>query len=193
MPLGTTIHCIEIILGKGGQLAKAMGAVAKLIAKEGKSATLKLPSGKALWVVEHLLHPRPSFCRAERFVDDVSKEESFKAMGKGFDLLLVVSIGSFPSISTSFFIFARAAGPGSRFLTSKRSLCASVSSFAIFLTLSRYCLCATSAQVPPKDSHLKHSNSSPVRLHKLKYPATTNEKIVRIGHKSKRESYFEEN
>ncbi|KAK6921491.1 Ribosomal protein L2, C-terminal [Dillenia turbinata] len=31
-------------LGKGGQLAKAAGAVAKLIAKEGKLATLKLPS-----------------------------------------------------------------------------------------------------------------------------------------------------
>ncbi|KAI9169654.1 hypothetical protein LWI28_015625 [Acer negundo] len=46
MPLGTTIHNIEITLGKGGQLAKAAGAVAKLIAKEGKSAALKLPSGE---------------------------------------------------------------------------------------------------------------------------------------------------
>ncbi|KAF3452241.1 hypothetical protein FNV43_RR08339 [Rhamnella rubrinervis] len=46
MPLGTAIHKIEITLGKGGQLARAAGAVAKLIAKEGKSATLKLPSGE---------------------------------------------------------------------------------------------------------------------------------------------------
>ena len=46
MPLGTTLHNIEITLGKGGQLARAVGAVAKLIAKEGKSATLKLPSGE---------------------------------------------------------------------------------------------------------------------------------------------------
>ncbi|GAV80660.1 LOW QUALITY PROTEIN: Ribosomal_L2 domain-containing protein/Ribosomal_L2_C domain-containing protein, partial [Cephalotus follicularis] len=45
MPLGTSIHNIEIILGKGGQLARAAGVVAKLIAK-GKSATLKLPSGE---------------------------------------------------------------------------------------------------------------------------------------------------
>ncbi|RYR21686.1 hypothetical protein Ahy_B03g067007 [Arachis hypogaea] len=44
MPLGTAIHNIEITLRKGGQLARAAGAVAKLIAKEGKSATLKLPS-----------------------------------------------------------------------------------------------------------------------------------------------------
>ncbi|KAK9986636.1 hypothetical protein SO802_031587 [Lithocarpus litseifolius] len=48
MPLGTAIHNIEITLGKGGQLARAAGAVAKLIAKKGKSATLKLPSGEAL-------------------------------------------------------------------------------------------------------------------------------------------------
>ena len=33
MPLGTAIHNIEITLGKGGQLARAAGAVAKLIAK----------------------------------------------------------------------------------------------------------------------------------------------------------------
>ncbi|CAH1414078.1 unnamed protein product [Lactuca virosa] len=46
MPLGTAIHNIEITLGKGGQLARAAGGVAKLIAKEGKSATLKLPSGE---------------------------------------------------------------------------------------------------------------------------------------------------
>nr|YP_010581444.1 ribosomal protein L2 [Triphyophyllum peltatum]UZT27849.1 ribosomal protein L2 [Triphyophyllum peltatum] len=46
MPLGTAIHNIEITLGKGGQLARAAGAGAKLIAKEGKSATLKLPSGE---------------------------------------------------------------------------------------------------------------------------------------------------
>nr|YP_010581742.1 ribosomal protein L2 [Cymbaria mongolica]URT60471.2 ribosomal protein L2 [Cymbaria mongolica] len=46
MPLGTAIHNIEITFGKGGQLVRAAGAVAKLIAKEGKSATLKLPSGE---------------------------------------------------------------------------------------------------------------------------------------------------
>nr|YP_009115971.1 ribosomal protein L2 [Campanula takesimana]YP_009338027.1 ribosomal protein L2 [Campanula punctata]AJD00818.1 ribosomal protein L2 [Campanula takesimana]AMR73985.1 ribosomal protein L2 [Campanula punctata]QOL12359.1 ribosomal protein L2 [Campanula takesimana] len=46
MPVGTAIHNIEITLGKGGQLARAGGAVAKLIANEGKSATLKLPSGE---------------------------------------------------------------------------------------------------------------------------------------------------
>ncbi|TYI88140.1 hypothetical protein E1A91_D04G185900v1 [Gossypium mustelinum] len=46
MPLGTVIHNIEITLGRGGQLARAVGVIAKLIAKEGKPATLKLPSGE---------------------------------------------------------------------------------------------------------------------------------------------------
>nr|AKZ30790.1 ribosomal protein L2 [Goodenia tripartita] len=46
MPLGMAIHNIEITLGKGAQLARAAGSVAQLIAKEGKSATLKLPSGE---------------------------------------------------------------------------------------------------------------------------------------------------
>nr|XP_048321974.1 50S ribosomal protein L2-A, chloroplastic-like [Ziziphus jujuba var. spinosa] len=46
MSLGMAIHNIEITFGKGGQLARAAGAVAKLNAKEGKSTTLKLPFGE---------------------------------------------------------------------------------------------------------------------------------------------------
>ncbi|MBA0869986.1 hypothetical protein Goshw_006138 [Gossypium schwendimanii] len=45
MPLGMTIHNIKTTLGRGGQLTGTVGVVAKLIAKEGKSTTLKLPFG----------------------------------------------------------------------------------------------------------------------------------------------------
>nr|QKV48129.1 ribosomal protein L2 [Risleya atropurpurea]QKV48138.1 ribosomal protein L2 [Risleya atropurpurea] len=55
MPLGTAIHNIEITLGKGGQLARAAGAVAKLIAKEVKSATLRLPSGEVRLIYKNCL------------------------------------------------------------------------------------------------------------------------------------------
>nr|XP_025875791.1 uncharacterized protein LOC112936211 [Oryza sativa Japonica Group] len=55
MPLGTAIHNIEITRGRGGQLARAAGAVAKLIAKEGKSATLRLPSGEVRLVSQNCL------------------------------------------------------------------------------------------------------------------------------------------
>ena len=53
MPLGTAIHNIEITLGKGGQLARAAGAVAELIAKEDRSATLRLPSGEVRLISEN--------------------------------------------------------------------------------------------------------------------------------------------
>nr|QKV47042.1 ribosomal protein L2 [Plagiogyria subadnata] len=46
IPLGTTIHNIEMKPGKGGQLVRAAGAAAKVVAKEGKLATLRLPSGE---------------------------------------------------------------------------------------------------------------------------------------------------
>nr|YP_010581195.1 ribosomal protein L2 [Saurauia napaulensis]UZT27516.1 ribosomal protein L2 [Saurauia napaulensis] len=53
IPLGMSIHNIEITLGKGGQLVRAAGTVAKLIAKEGKWATLKLPSGEFRLISQH--------------------------------------------------------------------------------------------------------------------------------------------
>nr|YP_009160619.1 ribosomal protein L2 [Sciaphila densiflora]AKR17949.1 ribosomal protein L2 [Sciaphila densiflora] len=55
MPLGTPLHNIEITFGKGGQLARAAGAVAKLIAKEGKSAILRLPSGEVRLISKNCL------------------------------------------------------------------------------------------------------------------------------------------
>lgn len=55
MPLGTAIHNIEVTLGKGGQLARAAGTRARLIAKEGKSATLRLPSGEVRLILKNCL------------------------------------------------------------------------------------------------------------------------------------------
>ncbi|NLM12315.1 MAG: 50S ribosomal protein L2 [Epulopiscium sp.] len=46
IPVGTTIHNIEMKPGKGGQLVRSAGASAQLMAKEGKYATIKLPSGE---------------------------------------------------------------------------------------------------------------------------------------------------
>ena len=46
IPLGTIIHNIEIQQGKGGQLVRAAGTYAQIIAKEGKFAILRLPSGE---------------------------------------------------------------------------------------------------------------------------------------------------
>jgi large subunit ribosomal protein L2 len=46
MPLGTLIHNIELQKGKGGQLVRGAGAVAQLVAKEGRYGHIRLPSGE---------------------------------------------------------------------------------------------------------------------------------------------------
>ncbi|MDR3263317.1 MAG: 50S ribosomal protein L2 [Clostridiales bacterium] len=46
IPVGTFIHNIELQPGKGGQIARAAGISAQLMAKEGKYATIRLPSGE---------------------------------------------------------------------------------------------------------------------------------------------------
>ncbi len=46
IPVGTEIHNIELYPGKGGQLVRSAGNSAQLMAKEGKYATLRLPSGE---------------------------------------------------------------------------------------------------------------------------------------------------
>ncbi|HZJ77354.1 MAG TPA: 50S ribosomal protein L2 [Clostridia bacterium] len=46
IPTGTTIHNVELYPGRGGQLARSAGNSAQLMAKEGKYALLRLPSGE---------------------------------------------------------------------------------------------------------------------------------------------------
>lgn len=46
VPLGTTVHNVELQLGRGGQMARSAGAGAVVVAKEGDYVTVKLPSGE---------------------------------------------------------------------------------------------------------------------------------------------------
>jgi large subunit ribosomal protein L2 len=50
IPVGTMIHNIELYKGRGGQLARAAGTAAQLMAKEGKYAQVRLPSGEVRYV-----------------------------------------------------------------------------------------------------------------------------------------------
>ncbi len=50
IPVGTFIHNVELQRGKGGQLVRAAGGSAQLMAKEGDYATLRLPSGEMRYV-----------------------------------------------------------------------------------------------------------------------------------------------
>ena len=56
IPVGTLVHNIELLPGKGGQMVRSAGNSAQLMAKEGKYATLRLPSGEMRMV--------PIECRA---------------------------------------------------------------------------------------------------------------------------------
>ena len=56
IPVGTLVHNIELYPGKGGQMVRSAGNSAQLMAKEGKYATLRLPSGEMRMV--------PIVCRA---------------------------------------------------------------------------------------------------------------------------------
>jgi len=73
IPVGTTIHCVEMLPGKGAQLARAAGTSAQLLAREGTYAQLRLRSGEIRKVhVE---------CRAT--IGEVGNEENnLRSIGK---------------------------------------------------------------------------------------------------------------
>jgi large subunit ribosomal protein L2 len=66
IPVGTTVHCIELSLGKGAQLARSAGASVQIVAREGVYVTLRLRSGETRKVLAD--------CRA--VVGEVSNSEN---------------------------------------------------------------------------------------------------------------------
>jgi large subunit ribosomal protein L2 len=66
IPIGSTIHCIELRAGKGAQLARSAGAAVQLVAREGEYATIRLRSGEMRRV--------HSLCRAT--IGEVSNSEN---------------------------------------------------------------------------------------------------------------------
>ncbi|MEM9532058.1 MAG: 50S ribosomal protein L2 [Pseudomonadota bacterium] len=73
IPVGTTVHCIEMKPGKGAQMARSAGAYAQLVAREGVYATLRLRSGE--------MRKIPHDCRAT--IGEVSNaEHNLQKLGK---------------------------------------------------------------------------------------------------------------
>ena len=73
IPVGTTVHCIELQPGKGAQMARSAGASVQIVAREGDYATLRLRSGEMRKV--------PADCRAT--IGEVSNSEhSLRKFGK---------------------------------------------------------------------------------------------------------------
>lgn len=82
MPLGTAIHNIEITPGKGGQLVRTAGTVAKLIAKEGKLATVRLPSGEVRLISQNSLATIGQIGNADNSNKSLGKAGSKRWLGK---------------------------------------------------------------------------------------------------------------
>ena len=55
IPLGTQLHNIELIPGKGGQLVRSAGVSAQLMAKEGEYAQVRLPSGEVRFISQNCI------------------------------------------------------------------------------------------------------------------------------------------
>lgn len=73
IPLGSTVHCVELKPGKGAQIARSAGGSAQLVAREGTYATLRLRSGEMRKVLAD--------CRAT--LGEVSNSEhSLRSLGK---------------------------------------------------------------------------------------------------------------
>jgi large subunit ribosomal protein L2 len=73
IPVGTTIHCIELLPGKGAQLARAAGTSVQLLAREGNYAQLRMRSGEIRRVLIE--------CRAT--IGEVGNEENnLRQIGK---------------------------------------------------------------------------------------------------------------
>ena len=73
IPVGTTVHCVEMKPGKGAQIARSAGASAQIVAREGNYATLRLRSGE--------MRRLPSDCRAT--IGEVGNaEHSLRSLGK---------------------------------------------------------------------------------------------------------------
>jgi large subunit ribosomal protein L2 len=53
IPVGTLVHNIELKKGRGGQLVRAAGGAAQLLAKEGDYAQIRMPSGEVRLVLQH--------------------------------------------------------------------------------------------------------------------------------------------
>jgi large subunit ribosomal protein L2 len=73
LPVGSTVHCVELKPGKGAQLARSAGTSVQLVAREGQYATLRLRSGEMRKVL--------SDCRA--VLGEVSNSEhNLRSLGK---------------------------------------------------------------------------------------------------------------
>lgn len=82
IPLGTTVHCIELRPGKGGQLCRSAGTGAQVVAKEGRYVALKLRSGEVRMVLDGCMATIGEVGNAEHELISVGKAGKTRWLGR---------------------------------------------------------------------------------------------------------------
>jgi large subunit ribosomal protein L2 len=81
IPLGTEIHNVEMVPGKGGQLARSAGSVVMLVAKEGEYAHVRMPSGEVRLVRQNCLATIGQVGNVEHDSISIGKAGRYRWMG----------------------------------------------------------------------------------------------------------------
>jgi large subunit ribosomal protein L2 len=82
IPTGTTVHNVELTVGRGGQLGRSAGTAIQLVAKEGRMATLRLPSGEMRMVSVDCRATVGAIGNAEHELVDLGKAGRSRHRGK---------------------------------------------------------------------------------------------------------------
>jgi large subunit ribosomal protein L2 len=82
IPLGTTVHAVELKRGRGAQLARSAGAGVQVVAKEGAFATLKLMSGEVRMVRGECLATIGQVGNVEHELESVGKAGKSRWLGR---------------------------------------------------------------------------------------------------------------
>lgn len=82
VPMGTVIHNIELVPGNGGVIARSAGSYAQLSAREGKYATVKLPSGESRMILVTCMATIGSVSNAEHNLQVSGKAGRTRWLGR---------------------------------------------------------------------------------------------------------------
>ncbi|HZK29129.1 MAG TPA: 50S ribosomal protein L2 [Clostridia bacterium] len=82
MPVGTQVHNVELNPGHGGQLVRSAGTSAQLLAKEGRYATLRMPSGEVRLVLQNCRAVVGVVSNIENEITNIGKAGRKRHMGR---------------------------------------------------------------------------------------------------------------
>ena len=82
IPLGTTVHNVELKIGKGGQMARSAGSGVQVMAKEGEYVTLRMPSSEVRLVHQRCLATIGEVGNAEHELESWGKAGKSRWMGQ---------------------------------------------------------------------------------------------------------------